>query len=110
VGALTFGPRDELLHEAHSRIEQNPALYIDHVYGETEGGGTDWLYIASVPFEALGFPALDGGPVTRISESVATYGTPGALLVVGAMLGGIHWMSNRWSIDSSGDSEREEQE
>jgi Fe-S-cluster-containing dehydrogenase component len=110
VGALTFGTRDELLREAHSRIEQNPALYVDHVYGESEGGGTDWLYIASVPFNALGFPALDSGPVTSVSEAVATYGTPGALLVVGAMLGGIHWMSKRWTIDSIRDEEQSEEE
>ena len=27
---------------------------MDHVYGESEMGGTNWLYISGVPFETLG--------------------------------------------------------
>ena len=109
MGALSFGTRGEILREAHSRIDQNPDLYTDHVYGEGEGGGTGWMYLASVPFEALGFPQLDSSPVSKTSEVVAQYGTPGALIVVGAMLGGVRWMSRRWSIDPEGDLEHEEE-
>jgi hypothetical protein len=28
---------------------------VHHIYGEHEVGGTSWLYLASVPFEQLGF-------------------------------------------------------
>ncbi|MDX1583404.1 MAG: 4Fe-4S dicluster domain-containing protein, partial [Thermoanaerobaculia bacterium] len=56
AGALTFGPRRELLEIAKQRIYQNPDRYVSHIYGEHEAGGTSWLYISGVPFEELGFP------------------------------------------------------
>lgn len=54
-GALKVGTRADLLREAHARIKANPGLYVDHVYGEHEAGGTAMLYISDVPFEQLGF-------------------------------------------------------
>jgi len=56
--AIIFGTREELLQEAHRRIEENPQRYIDHVYGEHEGGGTQVLYLSDIPFEQLGLPVL----------------------------------------------------
>ena len=32
-GALVFGERDELIAEAHARIDAEPAKYVPHVYG-----------------------------------------------------------------------------
>lgn len=58
--ALVFGKRSELLEIARQRIYQNPGKYVSHIYGEHEAGGTSWLYISSVPFEELGFPATVG--------------------------------------------------
>jgi formate dehydrogenase iron-sulfur subunit len=55
-GTLKFGNREELLAEAKRRIAENPRRYVDRVYGETEAGGTGWLYLAAVPFERLGLP------------------------------------------------------
>lgn len=57
VDAIVFGKRDELLTEARKRISERPGRYIDHIYGETEAGGTSVLYLSDVPFEALGLPA-----------------------------------------------------
>jgi formate dehydrogenase iron-sulfur subunit len=54
-GALTFGKRNALLEEAKSRIYTNPGKYIHHVYGESEAGGTSWLYITDVDLEKLAF-------------------------------------------------------
>jgi formate dehydrogenase iron-sulfur subunit len=56
AGAITFGKRDELIKIARNRIEKNPDKYIDHIYGEHEAGGTNWIYISGVPFEEIGFP------------------------------------------------------
>jgi len=56
AGTLTFGKRDDLIRLARKRIMENPGKYIDHIYGEHEVGGTNWLYISGVPFEDLGFP------------------------------------------------------
>lgn len=53
--ALMFGTRRELIKEARRRIHENPELYVDHIYGEHEAGGTGWLYLSPVPFEELGF-------------------------------------------------------
>lgn len=55
TGAIKFGKRGELLAEAHSRIAAHPDHYVDHVFGETEAGGTAMLYISDVPFEMLHF-------------------------------------------------------
>ncbi|MCK9420781.1 MAG: 4Fe-4S dicluster domain-containing protein [Nitrospirae bacterium] len=56
TGALTFGKRSDLLKLARERIVKNPDKYVDHIFGEFEGGGTSWLYISGVPFEHYGFP------------------------------------------------------
>jgi len=52
--ALTFGKREDLLRIARDRIRKNPERYQDHIYGEHEMGGTNWLYLAGVPFGELG--------------------------------------------------------
>ncbi len=54
-GALKFGTRSELLDAAHGRIAAHPDIYVNHVYGEFEAGGTGWLYVSDVPFDQLGF-------------------------------------------------------
>jgi len=56
TGALQFGRRDDLLAEAHGKIASNPDIYVNHVFGEFEVGGTSMLYLSDVPFERLGFP------------------------------------------------------
>jgi formate dehydrogenase iron-sulfur subunit len=95
VGALTFGTREQVLEEARSRIEEYPDRYIDHIYGETEAGGTSWMYISAVPFEKLGLPEFDVEPVPELSEKVAVYGTPSMLVGVAALLGSVYWVTRR---------------
>ena len=56
--AVIFGKRDALLAEAKRRIAENPGKYVQKVYGETDGGGTQCLYVSHVPFEQIGLPAL----------------------------------------------------
>jgi Fe-S-cluster-containing dehydrogenase component len=53
--AMMYGPRRELIKEARKRIVENPGIYVDHIYGEHEAGGTGWLYLSGVPFEKAGF-------------------------------------------------------
>jgi Fe-S-cluster-containing dehydrogenase component len=59
-GAVIYGKRRELLAEAKRRLAANPGAYVPRVYGETEAGGTQVLYLSHVPFEKLGLP--DYGP------------------------------------------------
>ena len=70
VGAVVFGKRGELLAEAHRRIEANPGRYIPKVFGETDGGGTQVLYLAHVDFEKLGLPNLGERPVPEMMRDV----------------------------------------
>jgi formate dehydrogenase iron-sulfur subunit len=67
---LTYGKRSELLELAHEKIAARPDFYVNHVYGEHEAGGTSWLYIASVPFERLGFPKLGPNAPPRLTEGI----------------------------------------
>ena len=92
--ALLFGERDELLQEAHARIEANPDKYVDHIYGETEAGGTSKLYLSSVSFEKLGFPTLGPERISRDAD-VAMTAVPPTIVVVAAAMGGVYWISKR---------------
>ncbi len=53
TGATIFGKRDELIHEAKRRIKEKPELYIPHVYGEHEFGGTSVMYVSDIPIEDI---------------------------------------------------------
>jgi len=73
--ALTFGSREELIKEARRRIDRFPDRYVDHVYGETEMGGTSWLYLSGRPFNEIGMredlgitpaPSLTAGPLSAV--------------------------------------------
>jgi formate dehydrogenase iron-sulfur subunit len=50
-GAIQFGDREELLKLAKKRIAAGNGKYVDHIYGETELGGTAVMYIAGVPLD-----------------------------------------------------------
>jgi len=67
---LTYGRRADLLALAHERIHNQPNLYVDHVYGEHEAGGTSWLYLSSVPFEDIGFLKLGSTAPPHLTETV----------------------------------------
>ena len=54
--AVIYGRRTELLKEAKRRIAENPGRYVPKVYGETDGGGTQVLYLSHVPFDKTRAP------------------------------------------------------
>jgi Fe-S-cluster-containing dehydrogenase component len=56
--AVVYGTREDLLREAHRRLADQPNVYVQKVYGEHDGGGTQCLYISHVPFDKIGLPAL----------------------------------------------------
>jgi Fe-S-cluster-containing dehydrogenase component len=93
--ALSFGKRDDMIILARERIRKYPDRYIDHVYGEYEMGGTNWLYITGAPFENVDLR-------TDLGVKPAPEFTSGALgfvpLIVGvwpALLGGIYLINQR---------------
>ena len=67
---LTYGKRSELLARAREKITLHPDVYIDHVYGEYEAGGTSWLYLSAVPFEQLAFLKVDPTAPPRLTEVI----------------------------------------
>lgn len=94
AGALKFGDRKELITEARRRIEAEPSRYINHIYGETEAGGTSWLYLSAVPFEELGFPSLDSTPVmANLQRAVGA--VPPVLVAMAAAMTGIYMFMKR---------------
>ena len=93
--ALAFGKRGDLLRIARNRMKRFPGRYIDHIYGETEMGGTSWLYISGVPFKQIGMREdLGTTPAPKL-----TSGALGAVpIVVGlwpVLLTGIYAISQR---------------
>jgi formate dehydrogenase iron-sulfur subunit len=94
AGALKFGWRDELIAEARERIAGAPDKYINHIYGETEAGGTSWLYLSAVPFERLGLPVLKSATIDVNAER-AMGAVPPALLGVAAIMTGIYGITKR---------------
>lgn len=95
--ALVFGKRGELVSLAHDRIRSRPDVYVNHVYGEHEAGGTSWLYLSSVPFEQIGFVQLGSLAPPRLTESVQhgifkMFMPPLALY---GLLGLVMWLTKR---------------
>lgn len=102
---LTYGKRYELVKLAHERIAKNPERYIDHVYGETEVGGTSWLYLASKDFKELALPEHGPNPAPGASESlqhgIFKYFIPPLSLF--AILGGIMWLNKNKEEEETGE-------
>ncbi len=95
VEALLFGKRSSLIQVAKERIRKNPERYFNHIYGETEVGGTSWLYLAGQDFQNLDFPKLSNDPAPGVSEAIqhgvfAYFVPPMALY---ALLGGVMWIT-----------------
>jgi formate dehydrogenase iron-sulfur subunit len=93
--ATVTGTRQELLAEAHRRLAEDPEGYVQHVYGETEAGGTSVLFLSPVPFESLGLPGdLGSEPLPALTWEVLSK-IPGVVSVGGAMLLAVWWITNR---------------
>ena len=95
AGATKFGDRDALLAEAKARIAADPKKYQNAVLGETEVGGTSMLFLADIAFAKLGFPAtLPGDELPQRTYDVISK-IPGLILVGGAFLMGMNWLTSR---------------
>lgn len=91
TGASIFGRVEDLMEEAKKRLTYEPDTYQSYpigrvdstdrverkvtpyhgrMYGEREGGGTQYLLLANVPFERLGLPTLSDRPIAARSEGL----------------------------------------
>ncbi|NNK00024.1 MAG: 4Fe-4S dicluster domain-containing protein [Desulfatitalea sp.] len=82
--ALVFGRREELLAVARERVRAFPDRYVNHIYGEHEMGGTNWLYLSDTPFAQMG-----------LREDLGT--TPAPKLTSGA-LGAVPIVVGLWPV------------
>jgi Fe-S-cluster-containing dehydrogenase component len=93
--AMTFGKRSDLIRVARKRVIEQPDIYIDHIYGEHEIGGTSWLYISGVPFEKIGF-RMDLGTTPYAELTKGFLGAvPLVLILWPAFLIGVYMFTRR---------------
>jgi ferredoxin len=95
--ALVFGRRADLVRMAKDRLKRRPDRYVDHVYGETEVGGTSWLYLTGRPVQEVGLLALPDIPPPQRTEAIQhgifKYGI--IPVVFYGLLAGIMWHNHR---------------
>jgi len=94
TGALIFGTRDELLEEAHKRIQANPDKYVNHVYGEHEAGGTHILYLSSMPFDEQGLPQVGDKPYPERIKVAMDYAVPSIMVGMTALMTGAYYATS----------------
>ena len=71
------------------------SFYVPRIYGLEEVGGTSVLMMSSIPFPSLGFrPDLPLQPLPQFTWRVLSR-IPDLAVVVGALLYGIWWITNR---------------
>ena len=109
TGASLSGTVEELLAEAHKRIQLEDGSkygypvksltdgekaqhtvkkYVNYVYGEKETGGTQYLILSSVPYHDLGLPNLPEKSAASKSETIQHTIYKG-LIAPGALLAGL---------------------
>ncbi len=66
----TIGPREEIIRQAHAIAKEIGG----YIYGETENGGTNTIYVSPVPFDTLN-KAVEKGPgrphFNKVKDSMA---------------------------------------
>lgn len=93
--ALMFGRKRDLMEIARDRIYNHPDRYHPEVYGENVAGGTGWLYLASVPFDQLGFPTnLGTTPYPEYTREFL-YAVPMVFLLWPTFLLGLNYLTRR---------------
>lgn len=97
--AVIYGNREELLRVARKRIADNPGKYFeDRIYGETEAGGTQVLYLTHVDPKLLGhLMPLDSRSIPEQVESVQNTLYMGFLSPIIAYAALTSYMKKRWT-------------
>jgi formate dehydrogenase iron-sulfur subunit len=93
--ATIFGDRDALLAEAHRRIREAPATYVNRVWGEHEVGGTSVLYISNVDLSFLTQGRDLGDSPMPLRTADAMEAVPFAFTGALALMTGINWIIGR---------------
>jgi len=94
-GALQFGNRNELIEIARERLYAKDSKYVRHIFGETEVGGTSWMYITDIPFERLGLPTNLGTYAYSSLTQASLAAVPFVLTLWPPLLMGMYTFSKR---------------
>ena len=82
----TIGPRDEIIKKAHEIAEEISG----YVYGETENGGTNTIYVSPIPFEELN-KAIEKGKgklhLAAAADSMAQGNNLAAAMIIAPLAG-----------------------
>jgi Fe-S-cluster-containing dehydrogenase component len=97
--AVIYGTRDELLAEARRRMKEHPDRYVPKVYGESDAGGTQVLYLSHVPFDKIGLPTLSDRSVPDPQRTIqhGLYQGFIAPIALYGVLGAVLWRNRRKS-------------
>jgi ferredoxin len=97
--AVVYGTREELLGEARRRMKEYPDRYVPKIYGETDGGGTQVLYLSHVPFDKIGLPTLSDRAVPDQQRTIqhGIYQGFIAPIALYGVLGAVLWRNRRKS-------------
>jgi formate dehydrogenase beta subunit len=69
--AVIYGKYTDLLADARQRLAEAPeGKYVPKIFGETDGGGTQVLYLSHLDFEKLGLPDLGETPSAELAQKV----------------------------------------
>jgi Fe-S-cluster-containing dehydrogenase component len=99
--AVIYGTYEELLADARQRIADHPERYYPagdpQIFGDTEGGGTQVLYLADVSFQKLGLPELGDDGVGVLSRNIqhGLYRGFIAPVALYGVLGAVMWRNRR---------------
>ena len=104
--ASIIGWRDEILEEAQRRV-LNDNKYVKQIYGTQEAGGTSVFFISDVAFEKLGFIAAPKHALPTLTAN-ALGDVPTVVMVGGAMLSGLYWITQRRALVAMADAQEQE--
>lgn len=106
--ATIFGDRDQLIAEAHRRIQENPDRYINKVWGEHEVGGTSVLYISDINLDFLSYQSDPGTIPLPTTTELAMKSVPFAFVGMGGVMYGLNWIIRRRMELAKADEKNEE--
>jgi formate dehydrogenase iron-sulfur subunit len=96
-----IGPRREILKKAHALAEKKNGF----IYGETENGGTNTIYVSPVPFDVLN-RAVDKGPgsphLAKVVDSMASANNMALALAIAPVAGVAGAVARFISLGKSG--------
>ena len=82
----TIGPREEIVAKAHDLAKETNG----YIYGETENGGTNTIYVSPVPFEELNKAIAkgDGEPhLERVPDAMAEANNLATAMIIAPFAG-----------------------